>query len=110
MIRYGLCIIEFETDQDVMERIVVECRPLAGGVRSALLSLLASGVSAASVCRIYCEIQPADLPGNYLRTWLRREFSSTKVTWSFEYGETAGSRSRGRQRWAEAVGNLGKSG
>ncbi|MFI6514810.1 SUKH-4 family immunity protein [Spirillospora sp. NPDC050679] len=56
--------------------------------------LSAKGVRPAQVTRIYTELEPCFLPGNYCATWLTR-FPRAEFSYSFDYGDTAEEREQG---------------
>ncbi|MFI0450855.1 nucleic acid/nucleotide deaminase domain-containing protein [Actinomadura sp. 6N118] len=56
--------------------------------------LSAQGVRPAQVTRIYTELEPCFLPGNYCAMWLT-QFTNAEFTHSFDYGATAEEREAG---------------
>lgn len=56
--------------------------------------LRARRVLPAQVTRVYTELQPCFLPGNYCATWLTM-FTEAEFSYSFDYGDTAESREEG---------------
>ncbi|MFI0484390.1 nucleic acid/nucleotide deaminase domain-containing protein [Actinomadura sp. 9N215] len=54
----------------------------------------ARGIAPGQVTRVYTELEPCFLPGNYCRTGLSR-FRNAEFTYSFDYGATADERERG---------------
>lgn len=102
--RNSLFVVEYADGSGELRQAVVERRPLARSVRRALEALVRTGVRPQDVRRVYFELFPGDLPGNYTLRWLRSEFPAAKVTWSFDYGATAQSRAGGRAEWRAAAG------
>lgn len=56
--------------------------------------LEAQGVRPEQVTRVYTELEPCFLPGNYCAMWLTR-FTNAEFTHSFDYGSTAENREQG---------------
>lgn len=56
--------------------------------------LSGEGVEPEQVTRVYTELEPCFLPGNYCAMWLTR-FENAEFTHSFDYGETAREREEG---------------
>ncbi|WP_165969397.1 nucleic acid/nucleotide deaminase domain-containing protein [Actinomadura sp. KC06] len=54
----------------------------------------ARGIAPGQVTRVYTELEPCFLPGNYCRLRLSR-FRNAEFTYSFDYGATADERERG---------------
>ena len=64
------------------------------------------GVQTSQVKRIYSELEPCSLPGGYCSAWIANTFPNARVTWSFEYGADAASRSSGTAALLDALEGL----
>jgi hypothetical protein len=58
------------------------------------------------VVNIYSELQPCTLPFSECKKYIARHFPNARVTWSFEYGDTAESRAAGMEALRRAVRKL----
>ncbi|WP_067805582.1 nucleic acid/nucleotide deaminase domain-containing protein [Actinomadura formosensis] len=56
--------------------------------------LSAQGVRPEQVTRVYTELQPCFMPGNYCAIWLA-QFTNAEFTYSYDYGATAREREAG---------------
>ncbi|MEV5828745.1 nucleic acid/nucleotide deaminase domain-containing protein [Spirillospora sp. NPDC052242] len=56
--------------------------------------LQAEGVRPEQITRVYTELEPCFMPGNYCAMWLKR-FPNAEFTYSFDYGATAQDRESG---------------
>jgi hypothetical protein len=68
--------------------------------------LEAKGVAPDQVTRVYTELEPCFLPGNYCAMWLNR-FRSAEFTYSFDYGATADEREQGILELMQQAANQG---
>ena len=54
----------------------------------------AKGIAPSQVTRVYTELEPCFLPGNYCQMRLAR-YTNAEFAYSFDYGATADDRERG---------------
>lgn len=66
----------------------------------------ALGVAPSRVTRIFTELEPCSAPGGYCKDFINRTFPQAEVSWAFEYGVDAASRSRGIEAFRRALGQL----
>lgn len=64
------------------------------------------GVQPSQVTKIFSELEPCSVPGGYCKRFIKNTFPQAKVTYCFEYGDTASSRAKGVDLLKQSVKTL----
>ena len=92
----NVAVAEYEATDGSLKTIArASQRGVGHAERNLGRALNEMGIDPSKVRRIYSELQPCNMPGGYCDSFIQREYSQSKVTWTFEYGDTPQSRTNG---------------
>lgn len=106
----NVAVFEYETPDGPKTLAVASQRGVGHAERLAWQELSSKGVKPSEVTAIYSELQPCNAPGGYCAPWIERTFPRARVSWSFEYGDTQGSRLAGVEELQKTLGELDSQG
>lgn len=97
------------TENGAVKTIVMASERGAGHAERLIAkSLEEMGVQPSQITRIFSELEPCSAPGGYCKRFIQKTFPQAKVSYCFEYGVSAASRSNGINLLKQAVSNLSK--
>lgn len=99
-------VFEYQGQDGLQTVTRFSARGVGHAERLAWNDLQGMGVRPSQVTRIYSELEPCSVPGGYCSAWIGRTFPNAQVTWSFEYGTDAASRSSGVAALRDALAGL----
>ena len=100
----------FEYTENGISKIIamVSERGVGHAERLIANNLEQMGIRPSQVTRIFSELEPCSVPGGYCKKFIQNTFPQAKVTYCFEYGETAASRATGVDLLKQELKNLDK--
>ena len=104
----NVAVFEYKENGVTKTIVVVSERGVGHAERLAGKKLNDMGIQPNQVTRIYSELEPCNVPGGYCKNYINKTYTNAEVTYSFEYGATKESRTRGVGDLRNEVKSLNK--